>query len=92
MLDGNEVPAESSDDIQELLKKISPGVQLGSNISFFKLNKEHAVEVGRQIEIVAFEILRPSVEFANEIKRVSLHISYESLYGEKLEYDTRTHF
>ncbi len=91
MLDGEEVSAESFEDVQRLLEMVFPRVQLGTSSSFFKLNKEHAVEVGREIELVAFEILNPSAEFDKEIKRLSFHICHESLYGETLHYDTRDH-
>lgn len=91
MLDGEEEPAESFEDVQRLLEKLFPRVQLGTSGSFFKLNKEHAVEVGREVELVAFEVLNPSAEFDKEIKRVSLRICCESLYEETLIYDTRDH-
>ncbi len=91
MLDGKEEPAESFEDVQRLLEKLFPGVQLGVAGSFFKLDKEHAVEVGREVELVAFEVLNPSAEFDKEIKRVSLRICCESLYEETLVYDTRDH-
>lgn len=91
MLDGKEEPAESFEDVQRILEKLFPGVQLGASGSFFKLNKEHAVEAGREIELVAFEVLNPNAEFDKEITRVSLCVCCESLYEETLVYDTRDH-
>lgn len=91
MLDGKEAPVESFDDVLPLLQKIFPGIQLGPSTSFFKLNREHAVEVGKEVELVAFEVLNPSEEFDKEIKRFSIRICHESLYGETGHYDTRDH-
>lgn len=91
LIDGDEVPVESFEDVQPLLEKVFPGIQLAPSGSFFKLNKEHAVEVGKEVELVAFTVLNPSAEFDKEIKRVSLRICTESLYGETLYYDTRDH-
>ncbi len=91
MLDGDEVPVELFEDVRPLLEKVLPGIRLGPSGSFFKLNKEHAVEVGKEVELVAFKVLNPSAEFDKEIKRISLRICMESLYGETLHYDTRDH-
>lgn len=91
MLDGAPLPVESTDDIQPLLERVFPGVQLGSSAAFFKLNKEHAVQVGKEVELVSFVVMNPSSDFDKELKRFSIRICHESLYGETLHYDTRDH-
>ncbi|MDP1782339.1 MAG: hypothetical protein Q8L18_10670 [Hydrogenophaga sp.] len=91
LLDGNAMPVESFDDVRPLLEQVFPGIQLGSTYAFFKLNKKHALQVGKEVEIVAFQVLNPRADFDKEIKRFNLRISYESLYGDPLNYDSRDH-
>jgi len=88
---GEAVPIDSFEDLRPLLEKVLPGVKLGTTYTFFKLNKEHAIAVGTEIEVVAFQVLNPSAEFDRELKRFNLLISYSSLYGDPLSYDSRNH-
>lgn len=91
MLDGALVPAERTEDIHGLLSKVFPGISLGPSSSFHTLRTEHALKVGDETNIVAFEVFNPPSDFDVEIKRFSLRVTYESLYGDRLTYDTRLH-
>lgn len=91
LLDGQPMPIESFDDVRPLLEKVFPGIQIGASYAFHKLNKEHALQVGKEVEIVSFQVLNPAANFEKEIERFSLRISYESLYGDPLNYDSRDH-
>lgn len=91
LLDDHAKPVESFADVRPLLEQVFPGIRLGPSYAYFKLNREHAIEVGREIEIVAFQVWNPGADFDKEIKRFNLRISYSSLYGEPLSYDSRDH-
>lgn len=91
LLDGQVAPAESFEDLRPLLERVFPGIQLGPTSSFMKLNLEHAIAVGEQVEIVAFQVVNPPISIDAELKRFNLRIRCESLYGDPCNYDSRGH-
>lgn len=91
LLDGKEELAEEFADVQLLLERVFPGILLGPTYSFHKLRREHAIEVGKEVEIVAFEVLNPSADFDKEIQRLGLRVCFESLYGDRFTYDSQDH-
>lgn len=91
MFDGVLVPAARTEDVHGLLNKVFPGISLGPSSSFHTLRTEHALKVGEETSIVEFEVFNPPTDFDVEIKRFSLRVTYESLYGDRLTYDTRLH-
>lgn len=90
LLDGLKAKANSFEDVSGLLNKVSPGIQLGGDGSFVKLNKGYAIEVGREVEIAAFQVMEPAQNLEEELKRFQFLVEYESFYGDPFTYDTRT--
>lgn len=92
LLDDIEVPVSSPEDCRQLLLRAFPNAQLGPTVHFMKLNKEHAIAVGKDINIVEFTMTGAPQDVKEHLERFAIVVRLESLYGESLQpYDSRQH-
>lgn len=91
LLDGKVVPVSSPEDCRGLLLRTFPRAQLGPTVHFMKLNKEHAIAVGNDINIVEFAMTSAPHDVKEQLERFAIVVRYESLYGEPFTYDSRDH-